>query len=99
MGKLLNQSERRKCDRNYLFSDGMHTCPETLASRYGAGIACLLGCVYNGNDEDNARRSREVNFTEHQRACERDCNDQFNSVVPVDEALINTDTSLASFSL
>ena len=37
-----------KCNRNYLFLDGMHICPETLASRFAAGVACLLGCVYVG---------------------------------------------------
>jgi len=46
-------TERNKCDRNYLYLDGMHTCPETLASRYGVGLACLIGCAYNGRRTTN----------------------------------------------
>jgi hypothetical protein len=25
-------------------------CPERLSFRYGVGLACLIGCVYNRND-------------------------------------------------
>jgi len=92
--KALLGADRKKCNRNYLFSDGMHTCPESLASRYAAGLACLIGCVYNGrsgNDDDPERESKL-------RACERECNEQFLSVVPVEESWVDTNTTLASFS-
>mmetsp|Transcript_12569 Transcript_12569/g.27271 ORF Transcript_12569/g.27271 Transcript_12569/m.27271 type:complete len:527 (-) Transcript_12569:419-1999(-) len=88
------EPHRRTCNRNYLFSDGMHTCPETLVSRYAAGLACLLGCVYNGIEMNNTSANEEENV----RACERECNEQFLSVAPVDESWIDTNTTLASFS-
>ncbi|KAL7444590.1 hypothetical protein ACHAXH_006442 [Discostella pseudostelligera] len=87
--------DRRTCNRNYLFSDGMHVCPETLASRFAAGAACLLGCVYN-----NGQESSKLYFPAEEdiRQCERECNEQFLSVMPVEESLINTGTTLASFA-
>ena len=67
----------------------MHICPETLASRFGAAVACLLGCIYNRDQLD----LNEVNL----RECELECNEQFMCVLPVDEAWINSETELASF--
>ncbi|KAL7453629.1 hypothetical protein ACHAWC_005282 [Mediolabrus comicus] len=88
---------KAKCHRNYLFSDGMHICPETLAARYGVVVACLLGCVYNGkpgaNNDDLQRDEAKL------RACERDCNEQFMSVMPVEESWVDSNTELASFAL
>ncbi|KAL3806115.1 hypothetical protein ACHAXA_011223 [Cyclostephanos tholiformis] len=84
---------RGKCDRNSLFRDGMHICPETLASRYAAGIACLLGCVYNRRARTNSAIAEE-----RIRICEGECNGQFLSVMPVEESLIDKHITLASFS-
>ena len=89
-------SKRQTCNRNYLFLDGMHLCPETLASRFAAAVACLLGCVYN-SDENN-EGSKLLQPEGSIRACEKECNEQFLSVMPVDESLIDTYTSLASFA-
>ena len=89
--KTLN-ADKSSCDRNILWLDGMHLCAETLAARHSASLACLLGCVYNKRgsvDEENESVPRE---------CERDCNEQFMSVMPVDEDWIGTNTTLASFS-
>jgi len=91
---LLKKYEKKRCDRNYLFSDGMHTCPESLASRFGAALACLLGCVYNRGHHGPRRNTTQEGI----RACEKDCNDQFSSVAPVDDELIGNHTTLASFS-
>ena len=88
-------TEKAKCNRNYLSSDGMHICPETLATRYGVSVACLLGCVYNQKSVvDNQQQHHEINL----RACERECNEQFMSVMPVDESWIDSNTELASFA-
>jgi len=89
--------ERSKCNRNYLFSDGMHTCPEKLASRYGANLACLLGCIYNGRAGESVEDSslRETSI----RACELDCNRQFMSVMPVDDSWVDMKSAVASFAL
>jgi hypothetical protein len=98
--------ERRTCHRNYLFLDGMHVCPETLASRFAAGVACLLGCVYNNNERESkaATRANEndkgttvLPSEENIRACESECNEQFLSVMPVDESFIDAFT-WASFA-
>ena len=94
-------TEDGKCNRNNLFSDGMHICPETLASRFAAGVACILGCVYNRQQKirayENDDRSSAWIF-ERIRICERKCNDQFLSVMPVDDSWIDTNTTIASFS-
>ena len=104
--KSLSKRNRTNCNRNYLFIDGQHICPETLASRYAAGVACLLGCVYNGrtigeeHNDDGTNRGyyRERAIDRKIRACERECNDQFLSVVPIDESWIDTNTTLSSFA-
>jgi hypothetical protein len=94
-------TEDGKCNRNTLFIDGMHICPETLASRFAAGVACILGCVYNRRQKirayENDDRSSAWIF-ERMRICERKCNEQFLSVMPVDDSWIDTNTTIASFS-
>ena len=90
------RTEKAKCNRNYLIIDGMHICPETLATRHGVAVACLLGCVYNRKSavENQQQDHDEINL----RACERECNEQFMSVMPVDESWIDSNTELASFA-
>lgn len=83
-----------KCNRNYLSADGMHICPETLATRYGVAVACLIGCVYNRKSDDDKKKRDEI----YLRACERECNEQFMTVMPVDESWINSNIELASFA-
>ena len=54
------ESRGEYCEQNFLFKDGMHICTETLAARVGAGLACLLGCVYNRKEfEDEGRVERK----------------------------------------
>ena len=94
-------TEDGKCNRNNLFSDGMHICPETLASRFAAGVACILGCVYNRRQKIRAYENDDRSSTwifERIRICERECNEQFLSVMPVDDSWIDTNTTIASFS-
>ena len=81
-----------KCERNILFKDGIHICPETLASRFAVGVSCVLGCVYN------RRGTKRAKLFERIRICESKCNAQFLSVMPVEESWIDTNTILASFS-
>ena len=80
--------KRAKCNRNYLFSDGMHVCPESLSFRYAISLACLAGCVYNTCDEG---AEKDV------RGCEKECNDQFMSLKPVNDEWIGVNVTLASF--
>lgn len=102
-------SEGMYCDRNYLFADGIHFCTETLSARIGASVACLLGCVFNRRDDDvaaqggvvetnddgkEAPENREVQI----RDCERQCNEQFMSVMGVRESWVRSSMNLASFS-
>lgn len=79
---------RNKCNRNYLISDGMHVCPERLSFRYAVSLACLIGCVYNRNDSIQGSI----------RGCERECNDLFMSVEPVDNDWVDGNVTLASFA-
>ncbi|KAL7476943.1 hypothetical protein ACHAW6_002769 [Cyclotella cf. meneghiniana] len=85
------------CAKNKISPDGGHWCIATLGPRYSASIACLLGCVYNGNWIDfsvdmMAPRSMNKNV----RLCEQECNDQFMSLVPVHEKWIKEGTILYS---
>ncbi len=87
-----NRPNSGKCNRNFLFKDGIHICPETLASRFADGVSCVLGCVYNTHGTNSAKLFGRI------RICERKCNEQFLSVMPVEESWIDTNTILASFS-
>ena len=55
----------------WISEDGMHWCMETVGARYTASVACLLGCVYNGDTRPNHDEAKE---------CERRCNEQFMSL-------------------
>jgi hypothetical protein len=79
------------CNRNMLFLDGMHVCPETLSSRYGASLACLMGCVYNNDGDERGAGRDEI------KSCEKECNDTFMSVMPVDDDWVNGSVTLAAF--
>ena len=78
-----------ECFFNKISRDGMHWCVETLGPRYSASIACLLGCVYNNN-------GKWPQNEEAVRKCEQECNDQFMSLVPVDESWIGNNTTIYS---
>jgi len=92
--ELFWRTGKVKCNRNYLSADGMHICPETLATRHGVAVACLIGCVYNRKSDDDKKKRDEI----YLRACERECNEQFMTVMPVDESWINSNIELASFA-
>ena len=95
--KPSKESGKAYCERNILFNDGMHFCPETLSARMGAAIACLLGCVYNRlpEEEDTTVEKKSQSSI---RECERQCNDQFMSVLPLKESWVVSENSYASFS-
>lgn len=82
------------CDRNFLIADGMHFCAEIVASRVGAALACLLGCVYNKRASSVTINNETIRI-QNIRSCEHQCNKQFMSVMPITESWINT--TLASF--
>eukprot|EP00571_Detonula_confervacea_P003101 CAMPEP_0172318500 /NCGR_PEP_ID=MMETSP1058-20130122/35066_1 /TAXON_ID=83371 /ORGANISM="Detonula confervacea, Strain CCMP 353" /LENGTH=569 /DNA_ID=CAMNT_0013033349 /DNA_START=6 /DNA_END=1711 /DNA_ORIENTATION=+ len=62
-----------QCHLNRISVDGSHWCVNSLGPRHSASIACLLGCVFNG---ENNKAMEEI------RECEQKCNDQFMSIVP-----------------
>ena len=64
----------------------MHVCPERLSFRYAASLACLIGCVYNRNGS----------YEQDLHGCEKECNDLFMTVVPIDEEWVGAVT-LAAF--
>ena len=82
------------CIRNKISRDGAHWCVETVAPRYAASIACLLGCVYNGYEPGTSEHDIAII-----RRCEERCNGQFMSIFPVPESWIEQDLSLFSKSL
>ena len=80
-----------QCELNRLSVDGSHWCQDFLGPRHSASIACLLGCVYNGvAGEGGEKKGPEV------RRCERECNDQFMSIIPVQESWIGTGVEVFS---
>ena len=58
---------------------------ETVGARYTAGVACLLGCIYNGDKRPSPDEAKD---------CERKCNEQFMSlgspVLPKDALLYSS---------
>ena len=81
--------EVEDCIRNKISRDGVHWCVESLGPRYSASIACLLGCVHNGD----APTSQDNSMV---RQCEQKCNDQFMSIVPVAKEWIGSRMALFS---
>lgn len=65
------------CMRNHISYDGMHWCLETIGGRVIAGLACLVACAHN-DEEDSRRNSRSA-----VQECARSCNDRFMSLEPV----------------
>lgn len=69
------------CLPNLFSVDGMHWCPNTMAGRMNAAIACLTGCRYN--DNDNAENANEGNTNaqkQKERQCAAECNDRYMSL-------------------
>jgi len=88
------KEEVEDCLRNKISRDGCHWCVGTVGPRYSASVACLLGCVHNGNEPSaNARGSEMV------RRCERVCNERFMSILPVDRKWIGREMALFSKSV
>ena len=72
------------CKRNLITYDDLHWCTESVGARFSAGIACLLGCVFNkcpGTDVVN--KSAEL-----LALCEKRCNDQFMALSPISPEML-----------
>jgi len=91
--KRLSAVQVEDCIRNKISRDGIHWCIETLGPRFTASIACLLGCVYNERPPESSPEGLAS-----VRKCEKDCNDQFMTIRPVDEDWIRNGISLYSKS-
>jgi hypothetical protein len=87
-----------QCFFNRFSRDGMHWCMETIGPRYSASVACLLGCVYNGNADKEFETSTESQqqMMDSIRQCEMECNGQYMSLAPVDERWLDNETTLYS---
>ena len=91
-------SNVQSCVYNKISPDGMHWCTPTLGPRYSASVACLLGCVYNGELGYGHLTEREnFNITNASIfVCEDECNQRFMSLVPVDNEWIDDSVTLYS---
>ena len=97
--KRPNVTNVRSCVQNKISPDGGHWCTPTLGPRYSASIACLLGCVYNGESGyllGVVDTFKIVNKSV--RVCEDECNQRFMSLVPVDDEWIDDGATLYSRS-
>ena len=72
---------------NYFLITLICRCMSSVGPRYHAGLSCLLGCVYN----------RGISVEEGDlEGCEKACNEQFMSLVPLDESWLSSSTTLFS---
>jgi hypothetical protein len=97
---------RKTCTPNYFSRDGMHICMETMGGRIFAGLGCVLGCVYNTNDEDEndvallrdeCRQQSSSTATrtalDHENDvmnCANSCNDRYLSLTSVDNEVLDS---------
>ena len=97
--KRPNGTNVRSCVQNKISPDGGHWCTPTLGPRYSASIACLLGCVYNGEYGYLLGVVDTFNIVNKSvRVCEDECNQRFLSLVPVDDEWIDDGATLYSRS-
>lgn len=94
--KMPNSTNVQSCVCNKISPDGMHWCTPTLGPRYSASVACLLGCVYNGELGYLSERENSNIMNESVRACEDECNQRFMSLVPVDNDWIDDGVTIYS---
>mmetsp|Transcript_28000 Transcript_28000/g.51645 ORF Transcript_28000/g.51645 Transcript_28000/m.51645 type:complete len:486 (-) Transcript_28000:66-1523(-) len=87
-------NKKDACLPNKISRDGTHWCMNTVGPRYVASIACLLGCIYNGKEQYYALYNDTLRSS--LRSCEQECNDQFMSIVPVDEGWVGNGTVIFS---
>ena len=79
-----------ECRRNKISPDGIHWCVETVGPRFTASVACLLGCAHNGRPPGTSGGGDGEGL----RECERECNERFMSLVPVQESWIGNGRTL-----
>mmetsp|Transcript_11798 Transcript_11798/g.19494 ORF Transcript_11798/g.19494 Transcript_11798/m.19494 type:complete len:491 (-) Transcript_11798:92-1564(-) len=89
-------TNEQSCEYNKISPDGMHWCSPTLGPRYSASVACLLGCVYNGELGYLVERETSNITNKSVRVCEDECNQRFMSLVPVDNEWIDGGVTLYS---
>jgi hypothetical protein len=61
-------------------------CTETIGARYSAGVACLLGCAFNNCTGGEKKYNIDL--------CERECNNRFMSLRPIDQKWIELDSAI-----
>mmetsp|Transcript_13328 Transcript_13328/g.28923 ORF Transcript_13328/g.28923 Transcript_13328/m.28923 type:complete len:177 (-) Transcript_13328:1038-1568(-) len=89
----INNTMTLKCIRNYISNDDMHWCTETIGARFTAGLACLLGCALN----NCASGDREANVGKSMPSidlCEKECNNRFMLLSPIDDKWIEANSSI-----
>jgi len=91
-----NGINAQSCVYNKISPDGMHWCSPILGPRYSASVACLLGCVYNGELSYLVERETYNIMNESIRVCEDECNQRFMSLVPVESEWIDDGVTLYS---
>jgi hypothetical protein len=103
---LPNPETPNECTPNYFSRDGMHLCMEKIGGRLFAGLGCVLGCVYNNNDntsnpaslpEDCQQSTMSKSSTMHDHEnvlnCANACNDRYLSLTSVDNEVLDSHES------
>jgi hypothetical protein len=70
------------CSPNLFSVDGMHWCPNAVAARMNAALACLIGCWYNNKDNHAAATVHVLRSSDddQQRQCAHECNSRYMNV-------------------
>eukprot|EP00590_Aulacoseira_subarctica_P008449 CAMPEP_0172417956 /NCGR_PEP_ID=MMETSP1064-20121228/4453_1 /TAXON_ID=202472 /ORGANISM="Aulacoseira subarctica , Strain CCAP 1002/5" /LENGTH=339 /DNA_ID=CAMNT_0013156559 /DNA_START=376 /DNA_END=1395 /DNA_ORIENTATION=+ len=75
-GKL-EPKDSYTCQPNRISIDGIHWCPNAVAGRINAGMACNLNCFFH---DKNVGEMLNVKWLEQ---CSQECNEQYFSLKPV----------------
>ena len=70
--RIRNKNRIKKCLNTKYTLDGMHWCMDEVGGRINGAFACLLKCIEENNGLPELRQ------------CEKQCNDKFMSLKPID---------------
>lgn len=67
------------CRRNSITADGMHLCMNIVGQRINAGLACIMQCAYDNEQQHHPQSTFDGN-NDNGWACATSCNDRFMSL-------------------
>ena len=72
---------QRIAGENSITADGMHLCMNIVGQRINAGLACIMQCAYDNEQQHHHQESTsEGKNDDNGWACATSCNDRFMSL-------------------